>query len=139
MKTTLALALAVALASSASAADFGEITEALARAQAERLFGIRGTLRASSTLSLTAAEAQASPARLVTVAPGLRVSVVSAHANLGPNIDQMLLWPNDRRPTHIIACNEQGSGQIAVQRVSLATGFRKTSSARGCRPATPRV
>jgi secreted PhoX family phosphatase len=137
LKKALALALGAAFAASASAADFGELTEALARAQSQRLFGVRGTLGASSTLSLTAAEAQANPARLVTVAAGLRVSVVSAHANLGPNIDQMILWPNDRRPTHLIACNEQGAGQVAVQRIELATGVPQNIISAGLTSCDP--
>ena len=33
----------------------------------------------------------------------------------------MALWPNDVAPTHIIACNEQGSGQVACSD-SLADG-----------------
>jgi secreted PhoX family phosphatase len=34
----------------------------------------------------------------------------------------MALWPNDRAPTHIIACNEQGSTVVGLQRISLADG-----------------
>ncbi len=34
----------------------------------------------------------------------------------------MALWPNDVAPTDIIACNEQGSGQVGLQRISLADG-----------------
>jgi secreted PhoX family phosphatase len=138
LKTALALTLAAALASPASATDFGEFTEGLARAYSMRLFGIRGTLGDSSSASLTAAQAEANPAGLVTVAPGLHVSVVSAQAGLAPNIDQMVLWPNDVHPTHLIACNEQGPGQVAVQRIALATGVAQniiSSGLSSCDPA----
>ncbi len=118
--------------------DFGEKVAQLAKDQAEALFGIRGTLGESSTTSLSAAAADANPARLLTVAPGLRVRVVSAAANLGPNIDQMVLWPNATSPTHIIACNEQGAGQVAVQRIKISTGAAEniiSSGLQSCDPA----
>ncbi len=119
-------------------ADFGEQVEALAKIQAKELFGIYAPLGASSTASITADQANANPKALVTVAKGLKVNVVSAHANLGANIDMMVLWPNDVHPTHIIACNEQGAGQVGVQRISLATGIPETIIASGlssCDPA----
>ncbi|MGE0115957.1 MAG: alkaline phosphatase PhoX [Steroidobacteraceae bacterium] len=71
---------------------------------------------------MTASDIEANPAALLTVAHGLRVRVVSAAANLGANIDMMALWPNNRTPTHLIACNEQGSANVGVQRINLATG-----------------
>lgn len=124
-KASLNIAIGAAvlsLASTAAASDFGEKTQQLAKALALRLFGTAGVLDESSTASLTADQANANPAGLATVARGLHISVVSASPDLGPNIDQMILWPDDVSPTHIIACNEQGSGQVAVQRIELATG-----------------
>ena len=121
-KTLLYAALFATTATAVSATDFGEKTEQLAKVLSPFLFGTLGTLDESSTVSLTAAEADANPAKLLTVANGLKVSVVSAKPDLGPNVDQMLLWPNDIHPTHIIACNEQGAGQVAVQRIDLASG-----------------
>jgi hypothetical protein len=103
-------------------ADFGEKVEALARLSSYSLFGTLGTLGASSTIQRSAEKLQAQPASALTVAPGLSVKVVSAAANLAPNIDQMVLLPDDRHPTHIIACNEQGGTEVAVQRITLATG-----------------
>ena len=37
----------------------------------------------------------------------------------------MILWPKDN-PQYIIACNEQGPPQPALQRISLATGDATT-------------
>lgn len=124
MKNTFLYAalFAATTATAVSAADFGEKTELLAKALSPILFGTLGSLDESSTLSLTAAEANTDPRKLLTVANGLKVSVVSAHQDLGPNIDQMVLWPDDVHPTHLIACNEQGVGQVAVQRIDLTTG-----------------
>jgi hypothetical protein len=151
MKRLVALAAtaAITIASAASATDFshrhhrpsldfGQKVEALARFQSLELFGTFGTLDASSTTSLSATAADADPAGLLTVAPGLRVRVVSAAANLAPNIDQMFLWPNAKHPTHIIACNEQGSSQVAVQRIELKTGKAEniiSSGLTSCDPA----
>jgi hypothetical protein len=145
----LAVATAVTIATSASATDFGQRhhrhsldfgqkVEALARFQSLELFGTFGTLDESSTKSLSAAAAEANPAGLLTVASGLRVKVVSAAANLAPNIDQMLLWPNAKHPTHIIACNEQGASQVAVQRIELTSGKAENIISSGlvsCDPA----
>jgi len=145
---TLTAAAAVAAATAASAhdfprvhhrpsLDFGERIEALTRAHSLELFGFFAPLAESSTLSLSATEAAANPQMLLSVAPGLRVRVLSAAANLAPNIDQMLLYPANH-PTHIIACNEQGIGQIGVQRIELKTGKAENIIASGltsCDPA----
>ncbi|HVY79714.1 MAG TPA: alkaline phosphatase PhoX [Steroidobacteraceae bacterium] len=142
-------AATVAVASTASATDFqhrhhrpfldfGQRVEALTRASSLELFGTFGDLPESSTKSLSAKAAEADPARLLSVAPGLRVRVVSAAANLAPNIDQMVLWPNAKHPTHIIGCNEQGSSQVGVQRIELKTGKAETIISAGltsCDPA----
>jgi len=111
--------------------DFGSQVEALAKWQSSALFGIAGTLDASSSLQRTAAELETNPARAVTVARGLNVRVVSAAANLAPNIDQMALWPDSVHPTHIIACNEQSGSEVAVQRINLATGKVQDILAKG--------
>jgi secreted PhoX family phosphatase len=129
ISTTFKASVLAALAGASSLAsagnltiDFGKQSEALAKLEALPLFGIFAPLGASSSASLTKDQAEANPAALVTVASGLRVSVVSAAANLGPNIDMMVLWPNDVAPTHIIACNEQGAANVAVQRINLSNG-----------------
>jgi len=131
-------AMVAAISSTAAASDFGEKAEQLAKALSVRLFGVVDTLDESSTLSLTAVQANENPRGLLTVARGLKVSVVSADVNLGPNIDQMVLWPNDLKPTHLIACNEQGAGQVAVQRINLKTGVPENMISSGltsCDPA----
>jgi len=144
----LAVAAAITVGSSASATDFGrrhhrprldfgQRIEALTRLSSLELFGTFGDVDESSTKSLSATATEANPAALLTVAPGLRVRVLSAAANLAPNIDQMLLYPA-KHPTHIIACNEQGSSQIGVQRIELKTGKAETIIGAGltsCDPA----
>ena len=116
MKKFLSLAVSAGMAVSAGAHDFdhgrdrddfGSQVESLAKWQSYSLFGIAGTLDASSALQRTATELEANPARAITVARGLNVRAVSAAPNLGANIDQMALWPDSVHPTHIIACNEQ--------------------------------
>jgi hypothetical protein len=102
--------------------DFGETVEALARAEAIKLFGVLAPLRDSSSLSLSAAEVNANPSRILTVAQGLKVRTVSAAANLGAITDQMVLWPDSKNPTHLIVCNESNTATVAVQRVNLKTG-----------------
>lgn len=121
-KTLLTLAVTAAISTSAFAVDFGQKVELLAKAQSLSLFGVISPLGASSTISLSAADANANPAGLVTLASGLTAKVVSADANLGANIDMMALWPNDTNPTHLIACNEQGSSNVGLQRIEIATG-----------------
>lgn len=134
----LALATAVAaIAASAHAADFGQKVEQLAKAQSMSLFGLIGTLNASSTLDMDAAAINANPAGLLTVAPGLSVKVISAASNLGANIDQMVLWPNDTNPTHIIACNEGSASQVSVQRIELSTGNAENIIASGLTSCDP--
>jgi uncharacterized protein DUF839 len=131
MKRMLFVAAAISAAVATSAADFGQKVEALAKSQAFTLFGVAGTLGASSALQRTATELEANPTLAITVAPGLTVRTVSAAANLGANIDQMVLWPDNVNPTHIIACNEQDGLQVAVQRINLATGAAEDILAKG--------
>jgi hypothetical protein len=117
--------------------DFGKQAEALAKIEALPLFGFFAPLGASSTASLTKDQAEANPVALVTAASGLKVSVVSAAANLGPNIDMMALWPNDVTPTHLIACNEQGATNVGVQRINLRTGVAQDIISSGLTSCDP--
>ncbi len=147
MKRFLAFAAAAAVTVTSTAmadgfhhhrtSDFGVEVERLARIQSLEFFGVFAPLGESSTLSLSAAAADANPAALISVAPGLRVKIVSAAAALTPNIDQLVLWPNASQPTHIIACNEQGSGQIGVQRIDLKTGVPETIISSGLTSCDP--
>ena len=102
--------------------DFGQLRDQLLLEQSDKLFGVKGPLKQASTASVDAATAEANPLSMLTVARGLKARVVSAEANLAPNIDMMVLWPNDINPTHLIACNEQGAGNPGVQRIDLKTG-----------------
>src|SRR4051794_962326 len=81
---------------------------------------------ANSTASVDAATADANPTKLVTVGRGLQVRVVTAAANAAPNIDQMVLWPNDRHPTHLIVMNEEDTPEPGVQRIRLSDGHVDT-------------
>jgi hypothetical protein len=109
-----------------SAFDFGLFRDHQLDAHSPQLFGVVEPLAQSSTASVSAATAEADPTSLVTVAKGLKVRVVSAVPNLGPNIDMMALWPNDVNPTHLIACNEQGTTQPGVQRIRISDGATET-------------
>jgi secreted PhoX family phosphatase len=107
-------------------ADFGLFRDNQLDAHSQQLFGIGSPVDASSTESVGATDANADPTSLVTLAKGLRARVVSAVPNLAPNIDQMALWPNDQNPTHLIAANEEGTGQPGLQRIRLSDGLAET-------------
>jgi secreted PhoX family phosphatase len=117
--------------------DFGSFRDHLLREQSWKLFGVDEPLAASSRESITAAVANADPTRLVTLAKGLQVRVASAAPNLAPNVDMIALWPDDRNPTHLIFCNEQGVNNPGVQRVRLADGSVETilTGTTSCDPA----
>ena len=119
----------VGLATSAAAFggfDFGLFRDHHMNAHSEQLFGIVEPVEASSTESIGGVLGDQDPTALATLAKGLHARVVSARANLGANIDMMALWPNDSNPTHLIACNEQGTTEPGVQRIRLADGFVET-------------
>jgi hypothetical protein len=125
MKRIVVFAAATALIAAvagANAGDFGQQVEQLLNAKSNSLFGLNGTLDASSTTQVTGAEAEADPTKLVTLARGLKAHVVSKDPALGGNVDQIALWPSDTRPTHLIFCNEEGTSAPAIQRVTIATG-----------------
>lgn len=138
-KTLISLAIAGSFSAVALAEqpDFGQEVDMLATAKSIDLFGVTKPLKTSSTLSITAAAANANPAKLVTLAKGLTAKVVSAAANLAPNIDMMALWPNSAHPTHIIACNEQGSTQVGLQRINMATGIAEDIVSSGLTSCDP--
>ena len=66
------------------------------------------------------------PRQLVTLATGLTAKVVSEADGLGGNIDQMVPWPDDVHPTHLIACNEEGTAAPGIQRIRLSDGAVET-------------
>jgi hypothetical protein len=120
------IALAAGLIATSAAAfgtfNFGEFRDQQLEAHSQQVFGIVSAVGPSSHESISAAESEADPTALATLAKGLHARVLSANAALGPNIDMMALWPNDATPTHIIACNEQGTAQVAVQRIRISNG-----------------
>jgi hypothetical protein len=122
--------------------DWGLNVQTQLQNKSRPLFGVGQPLTESSNVDLDAAQALADPAGLITVAKGLKVSVVAAgpEDNAGPNIDQMVLWPK-QNPQYIIACNEQGAAQPALQKINLANGHATTiaSGISSCDPvrATP--
>jgi hypothetical protein len=104
--------------------DFGLDRQSELQQKSKDLFGVGKPLASSSDVDLDAAQALAHPEDLITVAKDLKVKVVSA-GKAGPNIDQMVLWPQDR-PRYLIACNEEGTGSPGLQLISLATGDATT-------------
>ena len=127
------LAGALALSGAAQAHDrhghgdpgFGVLRDGLLKALSLPLFGVAKPVAEASTESIDAATAEKDPLKLVTLARGLRARVVSAEADLGPNIDMMTLYPKNH-PTHIIACNEQGATAPGLQRIRLSDGKVET-------------
>jgi hypothetical protein len=118
----------------AAFSDWGLRQQEHLQHESQPLFGVGHPLEASSTTDLDQAQALAHPEDLVTVANGLAVNVVSA-GKAAPNIDQMVLWPQ-LHPTSIIACNEEGTSQPALQKISLANGAATTiaSGLNSCDP-----
>lgn len=119
------LGLAIGAAAAAEF-DFGLFRDHQLQAHSRQLFGVTGPLEASSTASVDATTAEAHPTSLATFAKSLRVRVVTAAANAGPNIDMIALWPDDKHPTHLIVCNEEGATEPGVQRVRLSDGLVET-------------
>ena len=58
---------------------------------------------------------------------GLKANVVAAGPddNVGPEPDQMVLWPQ-ANPTYIIGCNEEGTTAPALQKINLSNGNATT-------------
>jgi hypothetical protein len=135
----VALVAVVGTALGAYFNDWGLNRQTQMQNKSHTLFGVGQPLKTSSTADLSAEQALADPAGLITVAKGLKVNVVSA-GEAAPNIDQMILWPQSN-PQYIIACNEEGTTEPALQMISLATGEATTiaSGIDDCDPvrATP--
>ena len=121
-----ALAAASVIAANGFGFDFGLFRNQQLDAHSEQLFGIVSPVDASSTESVGATDANADPTSLITVAKGLRVHVLTAQPNAAPNIDQMVFWPNDQDPTHLIVANEEGPAQPGLQRIRLSDGLVET-------------
>lgn len=104
--------------------DPGQEIQKEINSEAGDWFGVFSGLPASSTVDLDQAQALANPTGLVSLAPGLKATVVSAGRSAA-TIDQMVLWPA-ARPTHLIACNEEGPTTPGVQKIDLVTGEATT-------------
>jgi secreted PhoX family phosphatase len=120
--------------------DFGLFVQSKLADQSRKNFGFNGPLDASSTRSISQAEAQADPTKLATVAHSLQVRVVSAGV-APPVLDMAALWPNTEDPEWLIQCNEEGTGDPGVVRINIATGESTTivTGTTSCDPvrATP--
>jgi Alkaline phosphatase PhoX len=133
---------AIALVAGVAAAgiDFGQFVQRQLADQSGKLFGVGGTLQASSTRSITQAQAQADPRDLVTVAESLKVRVVTA--GVAPAVlDQSAFWPDANNPKWFITCNEEGVTSPGLVRINIATGQSTTivTGTTSCDPvrATP--
>lgn len=145
--TTLSLAVTGALVAGTTYAapdsgqsgpkgGLGNWVEQQLQSHSRQMFGIIQPLQHSSTASISGAQADADPTALITLAKGLKATVVSAQQNLGPNVDMMTLWPT-QNPTHLIVCNEQDPEDPGIQRVRLSDGMVETilTGTDSCDPA----
>ncbi len=129
-KRTLALMAGAGLfalagtALSFAASDFGQGVERDLNSGRSTLFGFRGGLE-SSTTDLSSPSITANPQSIGTFAHGLQARVING-TTTPPNIDMLSLWPNDSAPTHLIACNEEGTGQVGLVRINIASGLVET-------------
>jgi hypothetical protein len=120
VSVTIAAVLAVTAAAAVAGFSFGTYRDRQLADLSSPLFGVGKPLAQSSTKQLTQAQAQAVPTKLVTLAKGLKASVVTTQ---GPAVDdQISLWPDDADPTYLIVCNEQGTTSPGLVRIELATG-----------------
>jgi secreted PhoX family phosphatase len=124
MAALVALCLTVSAGVALAVTDFGVDRDQRLRSSFD-LFGVGKPLTASSTTSVTQAQAVNDPTSLVTLASALHARVVTAGV-AAPNIDQIAFWPDDTAPTHLIFCNEEGTGAPGVQRVRLSDGLVET-------------
>jgi Alkaline phosphatase PhoX len=119
--TSIVIVAAMLGVAVAATTDFGVRRDELLRSSSGSLFGVKGALEASSTSTAPLAAANHDASKLVTFARSLKVRVVT-QGQAGTNIDMMALWPNDVHPTHLIACNEEGTTEPGLQRINLRTG-----------------
>jgi secreted PhoX family phosphatase len=93
--------------------DFGLAVQQGLREHSWQLFGIQKPLGASAVGPFTDRDST----KAITLAAPLRASLVSSSVHF--SADQIALWPNDDRPTHLFVCSEEDSS-FAVMRVDLA-------------------
>jgi hypothetical protein len=129
-KITVIVVVAVVLALGSAAAiaggrfSFGGYRDQQLAGLSGQLFGVGKPLAASSTASITKAQARRDPTRLATLAKGLTARVVTTQ---GPAVDdQISLWPSDHNPQYIIACNEDETSDPGLVRINISTGAAAT-------------
>ena len=139
-RTALAVTSAMALVAiggvaAIAATDAGQAHEDQLEAHSNQYFGVTTGLAASSTRDISAAKATANPLALASLAKGLSATVVTS-GQAAPNLDMGTLWPADD-PRWIISCNEQGTTNPGLQRISLADGHAETivTGTSSCDPA----
>ena len=93
--------------------DFGAFVAEQLSEHSEELFGFRHPLEQSALGPYDGPD----NVQAIQVADGLRVSLVSS--GVASAADQIALWPNDDRPTHVFVCDEETSNP-SVQRVDLS-------------------
>ena len=120
----------------AASFDFGLFRDQMLEAKSNQAFGVVRGIAHSSGASIDAATANADPTALVTMASGLKVGVVSAAANLGANIDQMALWPNDQNPDAPHRLQRAGPTEPGVQRIRVSRRRGRDDRDRHQLPAT---
>lgn len=118
------------------AGDLGQDIENQIAAHSDQNFGIVAGLGASSTGTIDEDTAAADPTKLATLAKQLKATTIAV-VDGAPNLDMMSLWPSDTDPDWIIDCNEQGSGQIGLVRINIATGDSETIVQSGVRSCDP--
>ncbi|HBG30856.1 alkaline phosphatase PhoX [Candidatus Macondimonas diazotrophica] len=120
------------------AADFGELMQKQLESGSNRLFGFTKPLAESATTPSGYARAPGQPATdHILLAKGLRVSYLTRDA--ADKTDQMVFWPSDAKPTHLITCVEEFERQVigtfpngtekynpSVQRIRLSDGQVET-------------
>jgi secreted PhoX family phosphatase len=116
--------------------DFGQFVQDRLGSESNRLFGVSGPLDQSSTVSISAAEAQADARRLATLAKSLKARVVTQGV-APPDLDMSALWPDDKQPQWLITCNEEGTAAPGLVRINIQTGAVATivTGTASCDPA----
>lgn len=117
--------------------DFGLKMQANLEKYARDLFGFGRTLTETAAPAAVPFRSPAHSAKdQMELAKDLKVRYISRTA--ANNFDQMVLWPDDDAPTHLIGCVEGGRATIgtwpggqaklnpSVQRVDIATGAVET-------------
>jgi secreted PhoX family phosphatase len=94
-------------------ADFGAFVQSQLSEHSEGLFGFRRPLEKSALGPYDGPD----NLQAIQVARGLHVSLVSSVT--ASATDQIALWPNDDRPTHLFVCDEETSDP-SVQRIDLS-------------------